>query len=162
MVAFNKWDLIADKGANTHLAHWEAFCKEVPFLTYAPWFTVSAETRQRTGKIMETVWDVHEQRRKRIPTSQLNAFLEGVIAYQQPRTHGGGVGKIYFATQIEQEPPVDPAVGQRTAVSSPANYLRFINNQIRKEYGFTGTPDFCETEEALDGSDFNRNGNPCC
>ncbi len=146
VVAFNKWDLIPDKGANTHLAHWEAFCKEVPFLTYAPWFTVSAETRQRTGKILETVWDVHEQRSKRIPTAQLNSFLEGVIAYQQPRTHGGGMGKIYFATQIEQAPP-----SILLSVNEPRffarEYLRFLNNQIRKEYGFTGTRIFVKLKK---------------
>ncbi len=146
IVAFNKWDLVAEKAANTHLAHWERFCDDVPFLTYAPWFTVSAETRQRTGRILETVWEVHEQRRKRIPTGQLNSFLEGVIAYQQPRTHGGGVGRIYYATQIEQEPPTI-----LLSVNEPKffarEYLRFLNNQIRKEYGFTGTRIFVKLKK---------------
>jgi GTP-binding protein len=146
VVAFNKWDLVQDKGANTHLAHWEAFCREVPFLTYAPWFTLSAETRQRTGKIMETVWDVHEQRQKRIPTAKLNDYLEQVIAYQAPRSHAGGVGKIYFATQIEQKPPTF-----MLSVNEPRffarEYLRFLNNQLRKEYGFTGTRIFVKLKK---------------
>jgi len=146
VVVFNKWDLVADKGANTHLEHWEAFCREVPFLTYAPWFTVSAETKQRTGRIIETVWDVHTQRRKRIPTGQFNAFLEGVIAYQQPRTHAGGLGKIYYATQIEQEPPTF-----MLSVNEPRffarDYLRFLNNRIRAEYGFTGTRIFVKLKK---------------
>ena len=43
-MVFNKWDLIADKDTNTHLEHWEEFCRDVPFLPYAPWFTISAET----------------------------------------------------------------------------------------------------------------------
>ena len=87
IVAFNKWDLVA-KETNTHLEHWQSFCDDVPFLTYAPWFTISAETKQRTGRIMETVWEVHEQRQKRIGTSELNDFMEKVIRYQR-RVCGG-------------------------------------------------------------------------
>jgi len=146
VVVFNKWDLVPDKGANTHLAHWEKFCDSVPFLTYAPWFTLSALTRQRTGRILETVWEVHEQRRQRIPTAKLNEVLERIIAYQAPRSHAGGVGKIYFGTQIEQAPPTF-----LLSVNEPRffarEYLRFLNNQLRKEYGFTGTRIFVKLKK---------------
>lgn len=137
VVAFNKWDLI-DKATNTHLTFWEDFCDDVPFLTYAPWFTISAETKQRTGRILEAVWEVHESRQKHIQTSELNTFLEKVISFQQPRAHAGGLGKVYFATQAEKSPPTFVL-----SVNEPRffarNYLRYLNNQIRKEYGFTGT-----------------------
>lgn len=146
VVVLNKWDLVADKGPNTHLQHWEAFCREVPFLTYAPWFTASAETRQRTGRILETVWEVHEQRQRRIGTAQLNAFLEQVVAFQGPRTHAGGVGKIYFGSQIAQAPPTF-----MLSVNEPRffarDYLRFLNNQLRKEFGFTGTRIFVKLKK---------------
>ena len=146
VIAFNKWDLITKKETNTHLEHWEAFCREVPFLPYAPWFTISAESRQRTGKIMEKVWEVHEARQKRIPTSELNDFLEKIIKFQQPRAYGGGLGKIYYATQIESAPPVI-----LLSVNEPRffarNYLRFLNNQIRKEYGFTGNRIFVKLKK---------------
>ena len=137
VVAFNKWDLVPAKENNTHLTHWEEFLREVPFLSYAPWFTVSAETRQRTGRILEQVWEVHQERRKRIPTSQINDTLEKIVAHQQPRSHGGGMGKIYYGTQVEKEPPTfmlsvnDPRFFAR-------NYIRYLNNQLRQEYGFTG------------------------
>jgi GTP-binding protein len=146
VVAFNKWDLIKDKGTNTHVEHWDEFCREIPFIPYAPWFTVSAESRQRTGKIMEKVWEVREARQKRIPTSELNDFLEKVIRFQQPRAHGGGLGKIYYATQIESAPPVF-----LLSVNEPRffarNYLRYLNNQIRKEYGFTGNRIFVKLKK---------------
>ena len=146
VVALNKWDLVPDKGPNSHLEHWQRFCDEVPFLTYAPWFTISAETRQRTGRILETVWQVHEERQKRIPTRRLNDYLETVIAYQQPRSHAGGVGKIYFATQTDVAPPVF-----MLSVNEPRffarEYLRFLNNRIRKEYGFTGTRIFVKLKK---------------
>lgn len=146
IVIFNKWDLIDAKAANTHLQHWEKFCDEVPFLTYAPWFTVSAESRQRTGRIMETVWEVHEARQKRVTTGQLNEFLEKIVAIQGPRTHGGGVGRIYYGTQIESAPPTF-----MLSVNEPnffaRNYLRFINNKIREEFGFTGNRIFVKMKK---------------
>ncbi len=146
IVVFNKWDLISTKGANTHLEHWEKFCTEVPFLTYAPWFTVSAESRQRTGRILETVWEVHEARQLRVPTGQLNEFLEKTVALQAPRAHGGGLGRIYYGTQVESAPPTF-----MLSVNEPnffaRNYLRFINNQLRQEFGFTGNRIFVKLKK---------------
>jgi GTPase len=146
IVVFNKWDLIKEKETNTHLKQWDEFCLDVPFLTYAPWFTMSALSKQRTGKIMEKVWEVAEERRKRIPTSELNTFLEKVMNYQNPRAHGGGLGKVYYATQVETEPP-----GILLSVNEPKffarNYLRFLNNQIRKNYGFTGSRIFVKMKK---------------
>ena len=136
VVAFNKWDLVA-KDHKTHLKAWEDFCHEIPFLSYAPWFTFSALTKQRIGKILETVWKVHEQRNQRIKTSVLNEALEQIVAHQQPRPHHGGLGKIYYGTQVEKAPPTFVL-----SVNEPKffarNYLRFINNQLRDRYGFLG------------------------
>jgi len=146
VVAFNKWDLVPDKGTNTHLAAWEAFCREIPFLTYAPWFTFSALTKQRIGRILETVWEVHEHRQRRIPTSELNAFLERTVAHQAPRPHQNGVGKIYFGSQVETAPPTfllsvnDPAFFAR-------NYLRYLNNQLRETFGFPGNRIFIKLKK---------------
>ena len=146
IVAFNKWDLVPEKATNTHLAVWEDFCREIPFLTYAPWFTLSALTRQRLGRILDTVWQVHTERQRRIGTSELNSFLERVVAIQPPRPHQNGLGKIYFGTQIETAPPK-----VLLSVNEPRffarNYLRFLNNQFRKEYGFTGTRIFIKLKK---------------
>jgi GTPase len=146
VVGFNKWDLVPDKGANTHLAAWENFCREIPFLTYAPWFTFSALTRQRLGRILETVWQVHEERQRRVGTSELNGFLERVTAIQPPRPHKNGLGKIYFGSQIGTAPPVI-----MLSVNEPRffarNYLRYLNNQFRKEFGFLGTRIFIKLKK---------------
>jgi GTP-binding protein len=145
VVIFNKWDLI-EKETNTHLTHWEKFCEDVPFLPYAPWFMISALTRQRTGRIMEKVWEVHEQRQKRIPTAALNEVMERIVSFQAPRAEGGGVGRIYYTTQVETAPPVF-----LMSVNEPKyfarNYLRFINNQLRQEYGFTGNRIFVKMKK---------------
>jgi len=144
VVAFNKWDLV-EKDHNTHLEAWETFCREVPFVTYAPWFTLSAVTRQRSGKVMDLVWKVVEARQYRIDTSELNRFLESIIQRQPPRYHGGGLGKIYYATQVETAPP-----SIMLSVNNPKffdrSYLRFLNNQFRAQYGFLGTRIFIKTK----------------
>jgi GTP-binding protein len=138
VVALNKWDLVESKDQNTHLRAWENFCREIPFLTYAPWFTFSALTKQRIGRILETVWEVHEARSKRVGTSELNDFLERVVARQPPRPHQNGLGKIYYGAQVDTAPPVF-----QISVNEPRffarNYLRYLNNQIREAYGFPGS-----------------------
>jgi GTP-binding protein len=145
IVVFNKWDLIK-KETNTHLTFWEEFCRDVPFVPYAPWFMISALTKQRTGRIMEKVWEVHEARQKRVPTSELNTVMERITTYQLPRAHAGGLGKIYYTTQVETAPPVI-----LLSVNEPKffarNYLRFINNQLRKEYPFTGNRIFVKMKK---------------
>jgi len=136
IVAFNKWDLV-ERETNTHTEVWEKFCDEVPFLTYAPWFTLSALTRQRSGRLIETVWKVHEERNKRIETAELNRFIAETVKRQAPRFQSGGTGKIYFATQAETAPPTFVLSVNQTHFFA-RNFLRFLNNQLRSTYGFTG------------------------
>ncbi len=145
IVAFNKWDLV-EKDGKTYLRVWERFLQDVPFLGYAPHFTLSALTRQRSGRLLEMVWEVFEARAKRVETSELNRFLESVVREQPPRSHEGGTGRIYFATQAETAPPTFVL-----SVNSPAvfarNYLRFLNNRLRAEYGFPGNRIFIRLKE---------------
>ncbi|MFO7654228.1 MAG: ribosome biogenesis GTPase Der [Candidatus Krumholzibacteriia bacterium] len=145
VVAFNKWDLL-EKDKDTHLRAWDAFLREIPFLTYAPWFTFSAVTKQRIGRILEMVWKVHQERHKRIGTSQLNDALAEITGRQPPRHHAGGLGRIYYATQAEAAPPVFVL-----SVNEPKffarNYLRYINNQIRQRYGFEGSRIFVKLKK---------------
>ncbi len=137
VVAFNKWDLV-EKDHKTHLTVWENFLREVPFLSYAQWITLSALTKQRSAQVLDKVWAVHEGRQIRVETGELNRFLERTVGEQPPRTHGGGQGKIYYGVQAESSPPVFVL-----SVNEPSffarHYLRFINNRLREAYGFTGT-----------------------
>jgi GTP-binding protein len=146
LVALNKWDLVEDKDSNRHLRAWDNFCREIPFLTYAPWFTFSALTHQRIGRVLETVWQVAEERKRRVGTSEFNGFLERIVGRQPPRPHNNGIGKIYYGSQIETAPPVF-----QLSVNEPRffarNYLRYLNNGIRKTYGFTGTRIFVKLKK---------------
>ena len=146
VVALNKWDLVPDKTTDSHLKSWDAFCREIPFMTYAPWFTFSALTKQRLGRILETVWQVHESRRQRVGTRTFNEFLAKVVGQQPPRPYQNGTGKIYFGSQVETAPPVF-----MLSVNEPRffarNYLRYLNNRIREEYGFTGSRIFVKLKK---------------
>ena len=145
VIAFNKWDLV-EKDDKTHLKLWEDFQQEVPFVSYAPWMTLSALTRQRSGTIIEKAWEVHEARQRRIDTGELNRFFAEVIEEQPPRSHSGGTGRVYYATQTGVAPPVivlsvnDPSVFAR-------HYLRFLNNRLRDAYGFTGSRIFIKLKK---------------
>ncbi len=145
LIGFNKWDLVP-KDQSTYRRVWDELLRQAPFLGYAPWFTFSALTKQRLGRVLETVWQVHEDRRKRIETGELNRFLREIVAAQPPRTHAGGQGRIYFATQAGTAPPVfvlsvnEPGVFAR-------HYLRFLNNRLRERYGFQGSRIFIKLKK---------------
>ncbi len=145
LIAFNKWDLV-QKDHTTYREVWDNFLREVPFLSYAPWFTFSALSKQRLGRVLQMVWDVHEARQMRVATAELNRFLEAIIKRQQPRSHAGGRGRIYYATQAESAPPAFVL-----SVNEPRyfarNYLRYLNNQIRKKYGFVGSRIFIKMKK---------------
>lgn len=145
VVAFNKWDLV-DRDSRTYLRVWEEFLDAAPFLSYAPYFTLSAVTRQRSGRLLEMVWQVHEARQLRVETGELNRFLEEVVRQQPPRTHEGHQGKIYYAVQAEKAPPTFVV-----SVNDPRwfarHYLRYLNNKLREAYGFTGNRIFIKLKE---------------
>jgi len=135
-----------DRDSRTYLRVWEEFLDAVPFLSYAPYFTLSAVTKQRSGRLLEMVWQVHEARQLRIETGELNRFFEGIVRQQPPRTHEGHQGKIYYAVQAEKAPPTFVV-----SVNDPGwfarHYLRYLNNKLREAYGFTGNRIFIKLKE---------------
>ena len=135
-----------DKGPNTHLAFWERVLEEAPFLGYARWLTISALTRQRAGRLLEMIWDVHEQRQRRVETSELNRALEEITGRQPPRFHAGGTGKIYYGVQAGTAPPTFVL-----SVNQPRffdrSYLRYLNNRLRERFGFAGSRIFLKLKE---------------
>jgi len=137
VVCFNKWDLV-EKGDKTYREFEQDFAHHFAFLSYAPILFVSALTGQRVNKVVETAWRVKEMREKRIPTADFNRFLETAVRSQPPPYHGGGNGKIYYGTQVEIAPPRFTMFVNKSAYFG-RNYLRYLNNQIRRTFVFEGT-----------------------
>jgi GTP-binding protein len=136
IILFNKWDLVEDpeKRYKELMAQFE---RELHFVNYAPVLTVSGVTKKRLTKIFPIIDEVIRERRKRIPTSELNRFAAEITPMLP--THKGKKTKIYYITQPEIEPP-----GFVIFVNYPsalkASHIRFIEKRLREKYIFKGTP----------------------
>ena len=140
VVVVNKWDLVQDK-SNQAIAHFEATIRErmAPFVDF-PIIFASALTKQRIFKVLETAKDVYLNRKRRIPTSQLNeAMLPLIEAYPPPSIKGKYI-KIKYCAQLPatQIPSFVFYANLPQYVKDP--YRRFLEHKIRERWNFTGTP----------------------
>lgn len=138
VVVVNKWDAIP-KDTYTmdnyvlHVRH------ELNFMDYVPVLFISAKTGQRVKQVLPAALRVHEERLVRIPTSKLNQILRRAQDLHPAPTKAGKPLKIYYGSQVRSEPPTfllhvnNPKLAHFT-------YIRFLENRIREEYTFLGTP----------------------
>ncbi|MGA7671952.1 MAG: ribosome biogenesis GTPase Der [Nitrolancea sp.] len=138
ILVVNKWDLV-EKNDKTMNEFIEKAQQEFEFIPYAPIVFTSALTGQRVGQIMDLALSVLTERSKRIPTGDLNRLLRDVIIRHAPPTKPNKWLKFYYVTQASTEPPTFIFF-----CNAPQNvhfsYRRYLENTLRKEYGFTGTP----------------------
>ena len=139
VLALNKWDLLAEKTDRSFDEFAAALRAEVPFLDFAPIVSISAKTGQRVGKVLEMAVDVWGERRKRVSTPELNRVLRAASLRQAPPAGKLGPPKIFYATQVAVAPPTFVFFA-RHADQVHFSYKRFLENQLRAEFGFDGTP----------------------
>ena len=139
VIALNKWDLLAEKTDRSFDEYVVAMRREVPFLDFAPVVSISAKTGQRVGRALELAVDVWGERRKRIATPELNRLIRAASLKQPPPAGKIGPPKIFYATQVAVAPPTFVFFA-RHADQVHFSYRRFLENQIRAEFGFDGTP----------------------
>ena len=104
IIIVNKWDLIT-KDNKTPGEFVEKIKRNLPFALYAPIIFVSALTGQRIRKILDFILEVDAESKKRIPTAELNKFLERTVARFAPSHSSGKHTKIYYLTQVKTHPP---------------------------------------------------------
>jgi GTP-binding protein len=138
-VALNKWDVVAEKTGRTFDEYVTAMHGQVPFLDFAPVVSISALTGQRVSKVLELAVDVWGERRKRVPTAELNRVVRAAQLRQPPPAGKLGPPKILYATQVGVAPPTFVFFA-RHADQVHFSYVRFLENQLRAEFGFLGTP----------------------
>lgn len=138
VIAVNKWDLL-EKETNTALEFTRKIYERIPMLSYAPVIFVSAVTRQRLVKIIEVAESVNDERNKRITTRELNEKILGAIAQHPPPAVQGKDLRINYIVQPQAAPPVFLCFTNHPDLV-PENYTRFLENTLRREYGFLGTP----------------------
>jgi GTP-binding protein len=139
VIALNKWDLLAEKTDRTFDEYATAMRAQVPFLDFAPFVSISAKTGQRVGRVLELAVDVWGERRKRVSTPDLNKIIRSAGLRQAPPTGKLGPPKIFYATQVAVSPPTFVFFA-RHAAQIHFSYKRYLENQIRAEFGFDGTP----------------------
>ena len=139
VIALNKWDLLAEKTDRTFDEYVDSMRGEVPFLDFAPFVSISAKSGQRVGRVLELAVDVWGERRKRIPTPELNRVIRAASLRQAPPAGKLGPPKIFYATQVAVAPPTFVFFA-RHAAGVHFSYKRFLENQLRAEFGFDGTP----------------------
>jgi len=139
VVAVNKWDLVADKTDRTFDQYVEWIRNEVPFLDFAPIVSISAKTGQRVGRVLETAVDIWGERRKRIPTGELNRVLTGAVDRTPPPPFRGHRPRLFYATQAAVAPPTFVFFASN-ASAVHFSYRRYLENQLRETFGFDGTP----------------------
>ena len=138
IIVVNKWDIV-EKDDKTTERYKERIKDELPFMAYAPFLFISALTGQRVHKVLELVKIVSNQHALRISTGVLNDVLNEAILMNQPAVTNGKRLKIYYATQVSVKPPTfalfvnDPSIMH-------FSYERYLENEIRKSFGFEGTP----------------------
>jgi GTP-binding protein len=139
VVAVNKWDLVAEKTDKTFEQYVEWIRHEAPFLDLAPIVSVSARTGQRVSRVLEMAVDVWGERRRRVPTGELNRLLTAAGERQLPPMVKGRRPKIFYGTQAAVAPPTFVFFAS-DAGSVHFSYRRYLENRLRDAFGFLGTP----------------------
>ena len=138
IIVINKWDLV-EKETNTMAVYKKQVYEKLAYLSYAPIIFISTVTGQRINKIFEMINEVNEQNALRVPTGLLNDTLAEAIAITQPPSDKGKRLKIYYMTQVKTRPPTF-VIFVNSKPLMHFSYVRYIENHLRKQFGFVGTP----------------------
>jgi len=138
VILVNKWDLVEKDTHTTGLFQKEINERIAPF-TDVPVIFISATTKQRVHKALEVAVEVYESRKQKVKTSELNeVLLKAVEAYPPPSAKGKYI-KIKYVTQLPSPTPTFALFANLPQyVKEP--YRRYIENQLREHFKFTGVP----------------------
>ena len=138
VVLVNKWDAV-EKDTYTMNTFTDKIREDLNFMAYVPLLFISAKNGQRVEQVLPMALRVQEERLVRLSTSQVNKILQVAQDQHPAPSHAGRSLKMYYGTQVRSDPPTfliycnDPKLAHFT-------YRRFLENRIREEYSFLGTP----------------------
>ena len=139
IIAANKWDLTKDNGPDFVKRFDAELKRQLKFLDYARILHVSAATGERTPRLLEAIDQVAESRQRRVKTTDLNKFVERVAAEHPPASPGKSHVRILYAAQTSVAPPTF-VFFTNVATTFHFSYQRYLENRLREEFGFEGTP----------------------
>ncbi len=137
-IVVNKWDAI-DKDTYTINEYSDQIRNELNFMPYVPLLFISAKTGQRVHQVIPTAARIQEERLIRIKTADLNKLVRNAVQRHAPPSKSGRRLKIYLAQQVRTDPPTLLFHVNDTRLVH-FSYERYLENKIREEYGFLGTP----------------------
>jgi GTP-binding protein len=138
VLVINKWDVV-EKDGHTADEWLKVLRREAPYLAWADVVFASAMTGQRMERILREARRVADERYRRVPTADLNRVVMDAVRAHPPSHVRNRLGKVLYATQVSVAPPTFVIF-----VNDPElihfSYRRYLENRIRDEYGFLGTP----------------------
>lgn len=138
IIVVNKWDLV-EKDTHTMNLFTKEIKNKLAFMTYAPLVFISAKTGQRLSNVLEKIKFVANQHSTRIPTGVLNEVIGEAMMLKQPPSDKGKRLKIYYVSQTGIRPPnFTVFINDRELMHF--SYQRYLENRIRENFGFEGTP----------------------
>jgi len=138
ILVVNKWDLV-DKDTFTAIDFEEKLRHDLGFLQHSPMIFISALTGQRVTKLFTLIHEAAAAHARRITTGRLNQFLRDSVALMSPPAVDGKLPKLFFMTQVGTRPP-SFVIKTNTDRDLHFSYQRFLENRLREEFGFIGTP----------------------
>jgi GTP-binding protein len=139
IIAANKWDLMKAEGPDGAKRFDEQLRFHLKFLDFAPILHVSAKTGERAPKLLEAIERVSAARATRVPTGELNRFIEAITTAHPPVSPGRRNVRALYAAQTGIAPP-SFVLFTNVATRLHFSYERFLENRLREQYGFFGTP----------------------
>lgn len=134
----NKWDLVKKPDELFKVIVAELSRKSW-FSRYSPVITISGLVKKRITKVFPVVDRIIIERKKRVPTAELNRFFRSIISNLTLPMYKGRRVKLYYMTQVKGEPPVFVIfVNYRDTIKD--SHIRFIEKELREHFGFEGTP----------------------
>lgn len=138
VIVLNKWDLV-EKETNTMNKFEEKLSGELAFMSYFKSVYLSAKTGKRTEKLMPVIEEVYNNAHSKVSAGMLNDVLQDAYSINAPTYKKNKKLKIFYATQTGIAPPTFVLFVNDTTLMQD-NYLRYLENSIRKAFNFQGTP----------------------
>jgi GTP-binding protein len=138
LIVMNKWDLI-EKDSNTINKFQDKLKEDLKFMDYFKSLFISAKTGQRAEKLFQLIDEVYAHSRFRVSTGTLNDLIADTVRANEPPSYNGRRLKVYFSSQVAVAPPTF-VLKVNSSDLLHFSYERFLENVIRKNFDFSGTP----------------------
>ena len=138
VIAANKWDIVKSKGAASQLLR-DRLDTSLAQVRGVPWVPVSAVRGSNLDKLLDAVLATYDLWNTRVPTAQLNRWLEHMLEGHPPPLAKGRRVRIRYMTQVKARPPTFAAFASQAA-ELPESYIRYLVGGLRDEFGLIGVP----------------------